>query len=358
MKIAVAMSGGVDSSLASVLLQRQGHEIIGLTAKILLCSEMDNSGPRFDVCCSPENIADAQALAREYHFRHYLLDVEEVFSREIIDPFCRLYLSGKTPSPCLVCNARIKFRKLMDTAHSLGCEKLATGHYARMGGGPPDPFYVSRGHDLDKDQSYFLAMLPQEILKDTLFPLGDFTKSEIRRMAANIGLRVANKPESQEICFVPDDDYPSYIERRTAQIPPPGDILDREGNILGRHRGIHRYTIGQRRGLGIAAPHPLYVVEIDAEHNILVAGPREDLFRKGFLARNLNFMKAQRLQGREVWVKIRSAQKGVPARLEETDSGLQVFFESPQTGVTPGQAAVFYDAGGDILAGGWIEKAI
>ena len=356
MRIAVAMSGGVDSSLAAVLLKNQGHDVVGLTAKILLCADMDGTGPRYDVCCSPENISDARQLAGDHGFHHEVLDVEEDFSREIIDPFCAEYLAGRTPSPCLRCNARIKFTSLLARAREMGCEKLATGHYARLGFSGAR-HYIAPGADPDKDQSYFLGMLSQEVLSSILLPLGDYRKEEIRKMAAELDLAVAHKPESQEICFVPDDDYAGYIERRTGRVPAPGNIVDEEGKVLGRHKGIHRYTIGQRRGLGIAHPAPLYVTEIRAAMNEIVVGVKARLARKGLFAGRLNHMKLERLEGPAL-VKARSTQKAVPAILREGDGGVYAEFTAPVEGISPGQAAVFYNGEGAVLGAGWIEKAL
>ena len=358
MKIAVAISGGIDSSVAAVLLKNAGHEVVGVTAKILLCADMDGCEPRYDVCCSPESMKAAREIARAFAFPHVLLDVEEDFSREIINPFCSEYLAGRTPSPCIHCNARIKFRKLIEFAASLGCEKLATGHYARLGVTDSGRHYVSAGLDRNKDQSYFLFALGQDILRGVIFPLGDRRKEEIRMMASDLGLAVADRPESQEICFVQDNDYPRYIERRTGSIPPPGDIVSTGGKVLGRHRGIHRYTIGQRRGLGIAAERPLYVVGIDAARNVVIAGFREELFRSGLYARDITLMKAQSLDGIGALVKTRSTQRPFAATLSERDGGVEVRFAEPQAGITPGQAAVFYDESGDVLGGGWIESAL
>jgi len=357
MRIAVAMSGGVDSSLTAILLQEQGHDIIGLTAKILMCEEMDGSEPRYDVCCSPESINDARRVALEAGFSHHIINVEDDFSHEIVDPFCGEYLRGRTPSPCIHCNARIKFRHLMDRAAELGCQALATGHYAGVGHTPEGRYYVTAGKDPVKDQSYFLFSLSQQILEYVIFPLGGYTKQDIRRMAREHSLHVAERPESQEICFIPDDDYPAYIQRHTGITPPPGDIVDTTGKVIGRHRGIHRYTIGQRRGLGIAAPHPLYVVEIDAENNTIIAGPREALNRDGLTAANISYMKTTSLHDIHARVKTRSTQTPFRASLTEENGEVRVLFDEPHTGITPGQASVFYDEKGDILGGGWIEKS-
>lgn len=356
MRVAVAMSGGVDSSLAAVLLHREGHQVIGLTAKILLCAEMDGAEPRFDVCCSPENIADAREVASQFGFPHIIVNTEDDFSREIIEPFCDEYLRGRTPSPCLSCNARIKFKNLLGRAKELGCEKLATGHYARLGF-EDGRYFVAAGFDESKDQSYFLSMLTQDILASILFPLGNFCKDETRDRAAEFGLKVARKVESQEICFVPDNDYAGFIERRRNIAPKAGNIVDESGKILGTHRGIYRYTIGQRRGLGIAHPAPLYVTAVRPDTNEVVVGPRASLKKKGLFAKEINYMKSPRLEGR-AFIKIRSTQRAVPGRLHEADGGVHVLFDEPVESVTPGQAAVFYDEHRAILGAGWIELPI
>jgi tRNA-specific 2-thiouridylase len=316
---------------------------------------MDGAEPRTDVCCSPESIRDAAGVARDYGFRHHVMDVEEDFSREIIDPFCAEYLAGRTPSPCLHCNSRIKFKSLLERAREMGFEKLATGHYAKLGSADGRHFIIA-GDDPDKDQSYFLGMLSQNILSGIILPLGDYRKDDIRRMAEELGLAVARKPESQEICFVLDGDYPGYIERRTGGAPP-GNIVDLRGNILGKHRGIHRYTVGQRRGLGIAHPVPLYVLEIRPDTNEVVAGERDMLTRGGLFADDINYMKSTKLEGGAL-VKTRSTQHAFPAILEEGDGGVYVRFLEPQEGISPGQAAVFYDGEGAVLGAAWIRRSI
>ena len=358
MRIAVAMSGGGDSSLTAILLREQGHEVVGLTARIHITEEPSGSEPRPDLCCSPQSILDAARVCEETGFPHHVIDVEEEFRQEIVDPFCREYLRGRTPSPCIHCNARIKFKKLVDRAGELGCQALATGHYARIERTDEGRYCVTKGADPGKDQSYFLFMLPQDILAFTMFPLGEYTKPQIRQLARAHHLHVAERPESQEICFVADNDYPRYIEQHTGITPPPGDIVDMGGSVIGSHKGIHRYTIGQRRGLGIAAPHPLYVVEIRPDDNTIVAGPRHALERTGLVASGISYMKALTLHGLTAMVKTRNTQIPLKAQLSEEDGNVLARFESPQTGITPGQAAVFYDMDGAILGGGWIERSL
>lgn len=358
MRIAVAMSGGVDSSVAALIMKDMGHEVVGITVKMLPHAEMEGSEPPSDGCGSPESLHDASLLAGRHGFPHTVLDLEGEFSREVIGPFCDEYLRGRTPSPCIHCNARIKFKKILELSRTLGCEKLATGHYARLGRTEGGRFYVRRGVDDDKDQSYFLFSLSQDLLGELLFPLGEHRKNEIREFAKKMGVQAAERPESQEICFIPDDDYPGFIERRTGAVPPPGDIMDRKGRALGRHSGIHRYTIGQRRGLGISSDRPLYVLEIDAERNVVIVGRREDLLQKGLVADHLSYMKAASLDGLEVLIKTRSTQAPFQGRLEECGGEVHARFGEPQPGISPGQAAVFYDREGCILGGGWISRGL
>ena len=356
MNIAVAMSGGVDSSVAAALLVKEGHTVIGLTAKILLCSEMDGSQPRFDVCCSPENLHDAKKVANSLGIHHYTVNVEDEFYCKVIEPFCNEYCSGRTPSPCINCNTSIKFPKLLHKAKELGCDTLATGHYASVC--KNSRYYIQRGKDADKDQSYFLFNLNQEILAHVLLPLGLYTKESIRAIAHDMGLHIAGKPESQEVCFVPDNDYPRYIEQRTGKRLPAGDIVTTDGKVIGRHKGIHRYTIGQRRGLGIAWHHPLYVVAIDAVNNRIIAGSKDELLSSGLIASGINFMKATALNSTPVWIKTRSTQKPCKAIATAYSDRLTIIFDQPQSSITPGQAVVCYDNEGAILAGGWIEEKL
>ncbi|HDP79379.1 MAG TPA: tRNA 2-thiouridine(34) synthase MnmA [Spirochaetes bacterium] len=351
MRIAVAMSGGLDSTVAALLLKDRGHEIVGLTA--LLHDGPDGGYPP-DTLHDP--VAGARAMAARLGIEHYELDLRKRFGRDVVDPFCEEYSRGRTPSPCIRCNAFIKFGALADRARELGCDLLATGHYARVGRVGEGRYFISRGADRGKDQSYFLFMLTQEALAMVAFPLGGLTKESVRVMAAGRGLPARERPESQEICFVPDNDYPGFIEKQAAPSPPPGDIVDPDGKVIGRHRGIHRYTIGQRRGLGIAAPRPLYVAEIDPLMNRIIAAPVDALYKTGLIARDISFMKAASLHKLRVWAQIRSTQEPFAAVLSEEEGALAARFEKPQKGVSPGQAAVFYDAAGDVLGGGWIER--
>ncbi|MDY6969795.1 MAG: tRNA 2-thiouridine(34) synthase MnmA [Spirochaetota bacterium] len=358
MRIAVAMSGGVDSSVTAIMLQKLGHEVIGITANMLSYSEFRVFNHKKTNQTYPPNIFDAKRIAKQHDFAHKILDLNEVFFKEIVSPFCGEYLKGRTPSPCILCNVRIKFKRLLDYALSIGCNKLATGHYARISRNNSGRYCVSMGLDKDKDQSYFLCMLPQEALQRVIFPLGDYNKSAILKMAHNFDLHVAEKPESQEICFIPDQDYTKFIENITCITPKEGDIVDTAGNVIGRHKGIHRYTIGQRRGMGISHEKPLYVVKIDSDKNIIIAGEKEELFSKGLFGIGINYMFSESLDKLEVLVKTRSTQIPFKALLNEKDNGVYAYFDEPQIQITPGQAAVFYNSSGNILGSAWIEKSL
>jgi tRNA-uridine 2-sulfurtransferase len=354
MKIAVAMSGGLDSSMAALLLKESGHEITGITAELsaALISR------HFGISDASSNAESARCIADSFGFPHHVVNLEEDFYSLVVSPFCREYLRGKTPNPCIHCNPMIKFGRLFQFAKTLNCDKIATGHYAKIKKSESGRYYIARSAETAKDQSYFLFMLSQESMKDIVFPLGGYTKDEVRTMAEKRRLAVAQRPESQEICFIPDNRYAEFIERAAENAPGPGDIVDTRGAVIGRHRGIHAYTIGQRRGLGIAASMPLYVVGIDAEHNRIIAGHREDLETGALFAHDIHYMKETSLHDLHVMVKTRSTQKPVPALLKEEPGGILVTFIEPQIGISPGQAAVFYNDDMDVLGGGIIERGI
>lgn len=354
MKIAVAMSGGVDSTMAAILLKEAGHEVTGITMELSATLVARYFGRSPDQA----NAESARRIADSFGFPHQTVNLEEDFNSLVVSPFCREYLSGKTPNPCVRCNPTIKFGRLLEYARSLPCEKIATGHYARIRKTESGRYYIAKSAETSKDQSYFLFMLSQESLRDIIFPLGEYTKDRVQRMSEERHLAVAKRPESQEICFIPDNRYADFIERTSEHAPGPGDIVDTGGRVIGRHRGIYAYTIGQRRGLGISSSRPLYVVGIDAEHNRIIAGFREDLENDALFATDIHYMKETNLSGLSVLVKTRSTQKPVAARLKEEPGGILVSFKEPQTGISPGQAAVFYNDDMDVLGGGIIDRGI
>ncbi|HEX7957873.1 MAG TPA: tRNA 2-thiouridine(34) synthase MnmA, partial [Pyrinomonadaceae bacterium] len=301
MKIAVAMSGGVDSSAAAALLREAGHELVGFTMQLWNqrrgLSVGEDGEPLPSRCCSLDDVYDARRVAEDLGFPFYVLNLERDFERDVVGPFVQSYLEGETPIPCVACNSRLKFAALDRTALGVGCEKVATGHYARVRFDEAAGRYrLLRGLDARKDQTYFLWELTQEQLSRTLFPLGEMTKEEVRAAARRSGLNVAEKRESQEICFVPDGDYAGFIERyleaegREAERPARGDIVDAGGRVVGAHEGVHRYTVGQRRGLGVSRPLPLYVVQVDAEANRVVVGNEDELLRSEFEAAGVNWV--------------------------------------------------------------------
>lgn len=360
-KVMVAMSGGVDSSVAALLLKASGYDVIGVTLRLWVDpSAEERAGEEAKGCCSHDAVSDARKVAALLDIPHYVLDLKEEFYEKIVCNFAAEYLRGRTPSPCIECNRTIKFKTLRQKARGLGIDYIATGHYARIDYEPELKIYkLFKGFDQQKDQSYMLYILGQEELAATIFPLGDKTKEQVRKIAAENDLAVAGKDESQEICFIPDNDYRSFLERSFPEAVRLGDIYSTEGQKLGRHRGIAFYTVGQRKGLGLTAPHPLYVVQIDAQSNRVIVGPEEEVYSAGLLAGELNFVSGEPpAKPLEVEVKIRYRASAVSAVLQPPIEGCsRVVFEQKQKAVTPGQSAVFY-RGEEVVGGGIIKSAI
>ena len=360
-KVIVAMSGGVDSSVAAVLLKETGYEVIGVTLRLWVDPlAEEQAGEEAKGCCSYDAVSDARKVAAMLDIPYYVFDMKEEFYQKIVCNFTSEYLHGRTPNPCIECNRSIKFLSLLQKARGLGVNLLATGHYARINYDPKsNRFGLHKGFDHLKDQSYMLYVLGQKELAATIFPLGEKTKPEVRRIAAEKGLTVAEKDESQEICFIPDNDYRSFMERAYPETILPGDIVSTTGQKLGRHRGIVFYTVGQRKGLGLTSQYPLYVVRLDTEHNRIVVGRESELYSSGLLADGLNFITGVSPPGPlAIEVKIRYRTPAVPAVLYPSENSIaKIIFQDKQKAVTPGQSAVFYQ-GEEVLGGGIIKAAI
>jgi tRNA-specific 2-thiouridylase len=363
--IAVAMSGGVDSSTVAAMLRAAGHNVIGLTMQLWNQRRMaGHQGMPETVqgrCCSLDDVYDARRVAEAIGIPYYLVNHERRFEDEVVRPFVAEYLSGRTPIPCSLCNNHLKFDQLLLVARQIGAEKLATGHYARVEWDEASGrWLLKRPLDHSKDQTYFLFGLTQEQLGRTLFPLGLLTKPEVRELARQHGLALAEKPDSQEICFVPGGDYKrfleAYLEEQSESFPDTaGELVTTTGEVIGEHSGIHNFTVGQRKGLGVSTGSPLYVIQIKGDSRQVVVGSGEELYAKTLRARRVNFISVQKLSETiRVSVKIRHRHDPASATLEQTGSDeVLVTFDTPQRAITPGQASVFYD-GDTVVGGGWI----
>ncbi|MCB2113065.1 MAG: tRNA 2-thiouridine(34) synthase MnmA [Parvularculaceae bacterium] len=356
-RVVVAMSGGVDSSVAAALVKRSGYDAVGVTLQLY---DHGIAIQKKGACCAGQDIQDARNVAERLNIPHYVLDYEDRFSQSVMEDFADTYLAGATPIPCVRCNERVKFRDLMDVARDLGGAAMATGHYIRRVEGAHGP-EMRRAHDASRDQSYFLFSTSREQLDFLRFPLGDLPKDEVRRIAGAFGLVVADKPDSQDICFVPEGKYAAIVERLRPGSAEPGDIVHVDGRLMGTHPGVIHYTVGQRRGLGVATGEPLFVVRLDAARRRVIVGPREALLVRRIRLKEVSWLgdaplEAAARAGAQIAVKVRSTRPPKPARLV-WDGALAVELDDAEEGVAPGQACVFYSPGGDhdrVLGGGWI----
>jgi len=362
-RVVVAMSGGVDSSVTAALLKAEGYDVVGVTLQLYDHGEATH---RKGACCAGQDIHDARAVAERIGIPHYVLDYERRFKEAVIDAFADSYVAGETPVPCVACNQSVKFHDLLGTARELGAQVMATGHYVASRRLPDGSRGLFRAREEERDQSYFLFATTREQLDFVRFPLGDRSKSETRELARRFGLPVADKHDSQDICFVPSGRYTEVIERLKPGAAEPGDIVDLNGKVLGRHNGIIHFTIGQRKGIGIAAAAPLYVVRLDAEERRVVVGPREALRAHRIVVRDVNWIGEGTLERwladgrRDIHVRVRSTRAPRPASLHWVDGTLEVELADGEDGVSPGQACVFYDAPDGqarVLGGGYIKSA-
>lgn len=353
--VLVAMSGGVDSSVAAALLKEQGHNVVGVTMKTFCYSdaEAEANGPS-KTCCGLDGIMDAKMVADRLDIPHYVFDVEREFTRDVIDDFVSEYAAGRTPNPCVRCNGNTKFRDLLKRGKMLGCDFIATGHYARTGVDDAGNAVLLRGVDAKKDQSYFLWALPPEMLPKLLFPLGELTKPEVREIARQMGLTTAEKPESMEICFVPDGDYARFLGKKLGAdhaALASGALVTSSGEVLGEHDGYARYTVGQRRGLGGGRSLPLYVIGTRPETREVVVGTADELMREDVAVGELNWLATPPVPGDAVRVQVRHRAPDVPARVQAVEDGvIRLALDTPQRAVTPGQSAVLFR--GDVVLGG------
>lgn len=354
-RVVVAMSGGVDSSVCAALLQEQGYEVIGMTMK--LWDGPEASDAHHKTCCTLDDVSDARRVAAQLGIPFYVVNFKAQFAEHVMQYFVDAYQHGYTPNPCVQCNRHLKFTALRQRARQLGAHWVATGHYATVQQGTDGRYYIQRGLDPGKDQSYFLFDLSQEQLQQTLLPLGAYHKDEVRRLATRLALPVAHKPESQEICFIPDGDYRTFVRARLADTAlQPGPIVNMAGEPVGAHHGLPFYTVGQRRGLGVAASRPLYVTQIRSEQNTLVVGERHEAVQETCTVERVNWLCPPPTAAFGTTVQIRYRHQPVPAQVSLLAvDRVRVVFAAPQFAVTPGQAAVFY-AQDTVIGGGWIAR--
>ena len=365
-RVVVAMSGGVDSSVTAALLQQMGYEVIGIT----MCFNLPDASSKKPRCCGLQGIEDARRVAHKLGIKHYVLNMQKALDKFVIQDFCKEYLKGRTPNPCVLCNQHVKFEALLKKALFLGAAYLATGHYARVGTESATPAYhlrpgvvrgkqylLKKAKDKAKDQSYFLYRLGQRQLRHILFPLGNYTKPQVRELARKFALPVAEKLDSQEICFLPGPDYRSFLKSRMAGHIKPGPIVDTKGRLLGEHKGIAFYTIGQREGLGIAAGYPIYITKIEPRRNRIVVGSKEEALAREFLVKTPHFVAQPVKKKVALKVKIRYNHTEASASVEPAEEYLKVIFREPQFAITPGQSAVFYSKD-TVIGGGIIDEVI
>ncbi|MCX5709712.1 MAG: tRNA 2-thiouridine(34) synthase MnmA [Candidatus Omnitrophica bacterium] len=351
-RVVVAMSGGVDSSVAAALLKEQGYEVIGIT----MCFNLKDADRKKPACCGIQGIEDARRVCHKLGIKHYVLNMQKALNEYVIKDFLAEYASGRTPNPCVRCNQYLKFDHLLKKALSLDAKYLATGHYVRIAK-IKDGLQLKKAKDLHKDQSYFLYRLSQNQLKHLIFPLGGYTKTQVRELARKFGLAVADKVGSQEICFLPEVDYRPFIKSYLKDKIRPGEIVDKKGNVLGSHKGVAFYTIGQREGLGVALGYPVYITKIDPKTDELTLGAKEDVLKKQLLVKDAHFIAKPIKKKVVLKVRIRYNHKEAAAEVVAFKNKLKITFKHPQFAITPGQSAVFYSRD-KVLGGGIIERAL